>query len=158
VRKIGESSLFWKKKNKESTPLYRYENDPADKREFVRVSPLEGAPVKVSFGGAPARLIDISAGGIACRTKDQIAKSGDICKVKIKLPGQRSIIEADVRVLAVSDKNTHHCRFIDLPRPMADAIHHYVLEVQKEELRQQRKKSTKNKNDMVQSDSEGDDL
>jgi hypothetical protein len=134
--------LFWKRKkrDKEKELLFVFE-DPANRREFVRVRPLPSQPVKINFGGRTADLIDISAGGLACRGGQ--GSIGEVKPVRFDLPGEKVTIDTDARILARSGENNFHCQFVNLPDPMFEAIHHYVLEVQKEEIRQKKARAKK---------------
>ena len=124
--------MFLKKSKKAEKLLYSYEGPPC-RREYVRVRPLYSSPVKLDFGGQPAVLRDLSAGGFACEKVQ--AQVGDVKEFLMELPGEKKSIKGRAQVLLLDEESGCHCRFLDLTPDQADTIHHYALAVQKEELR-----------------------
>ena len=124
--------MSWKKNV--DKPLFTY--DDKCRREFYRVRPLPGQPVRLDFGGNPSEIVDISAGGLACHCQN--AGIGEIRTVSFNLPDQKITYSARLRILNITPPSLCHCQFIDPPRDMVEAIHQYVLLVQKEELQRQK--------------------
>ena len=125
--------MFWKKKNKPEPDLFSYET--VCRREFARVEPLPDRPVLVDLGGTEAEVLNVSAGGLACFCRE--VKPGEKRRIKFELPGQETVIETDFECLPTDDAAVCHGRFLDLPRRMEEALHLYVLQVQKERLRRE---------------------
>ena len=79
--------MFWRKKEKGTKPLFFYEEDPSCRREYIRISPPSWAPVDFALGEETARLMDISAGGLACGCSQ--AEVGQVHRIELKLPGEK---------------------------------------------------------------------
>lgn len=131
--------MFWKKKNKAKQPLFTYES--SCRRESYRVNPPVFAPVEVQFGKETGTLINISAGGLAFRCGR--LKPGDTQPVAIDLPGERITVSAEVEIMNIDAGKACHGRFLDLAPEMLEAVHHYALSMQKEELRAKRAENKK---------------
>lgn len=130
--------MFWKKPKKTENVLYSYEDDPSNRREYIRVSPLPEAPVSLDLQGQTADLLDISAGGLAFSGVQ--AQLGQEHRVAFDLPGEHRSIAARIKVTAISGNGIVHGELLDLTDEMAETIHHYVLNVQKEKIRRSRQK------------------
>lgn len=131
--------MFWKKKKNSDSPKIWLPDDD-DPREVFRVRPPEEEPMPIKFGPSTTTVYEISASGLSCPC-DQ-ARIGDKKPVIFNLPGEGVRIKAQVEIVRIGDRPTRvcGCRFIDLAPEMAEAIHRYVLRVQKIEL-QKRKES-----------------
>ena len=131
--------MFWKKKKKSNEDvgghLFQYES--SCRRKNVRVFTQSGRPVYLKISDQTAPMVNISAGGLACRCTN--APPGEIVPVELQFPESEQKIRARAEVLSVDNQGICHCKFIDLPPEATDAIHLFVLGVQKAELR--RKKS-----------------
>ncbi len=124
--------MSWKKNV--DKPLFSYDDNC--RRDNYRVRPLPGQPVKLDFGDASSEIVDISAGGLACHCQN--AAVGETRTVSFHLPGEKIDFSSKVRVLDIAPPSLCHCQFIDPPHEMVEAIHRYVLLVQKEELKRQK--------------------
>jgi len=89
-------------------------------------------PAAAALGKQKTSLVDISAGGMACRCAD--AAPGQVKPFKLRLSGEQLLISGRAEVIRVSDRGVCHCRFLKLNDEMTEAIHRYVLAVQKLEL------------------------
>lgn len=127
--------MFWKKKTTEKKPMFSYEE--ACRRESARVSPLPDQPLEMKLGELTASVLNISAGGFACRCPGQAVESGSY-DVTLGLPGSKVAVSGQARIVKVDDRQICHGRFQNLTGEMTDAIHQYALEVQKEELRRKK--------------------
>jgi hypothetical protein len=135
------SSKKKEKKSKKQTlnePLFVYESDC--QREYVRVVPPPYLPVSATMSGQSAEVINISAGGMACRFN--AAETGALCTMSIRLPGGRMPIHGEFEVLAIDQQDVVRGRFVGLSADMVEALHQYALEVQKEELRREKEAKT----------------
>lgn len=115
-------------------PLFVYESDC--RRDYVRVVPPPYLPVSVTMSDQSAEVINISAGGMACRFN--AAETGALCTMSIRLPGGRTPVNGEFEVLSIDQHDVVRGRFVGLTADMIEAIHQYALEVQKEELRRQK--------------------
>ncbi len=129
--------MFWKKAKSERT-LFTYEGDC--RRDAYRVRPSQAAPLKIFIGGEPVDLVDLSAGGFACLCG---AGPGATIDVRMELPGEKQTVQARAEVLALTSQGVCHAQFVDLDRAMTETIHHFVLQVQKEELQRKRAEKLK---------------
>ena len=131
------SSKKKEKKSKKPTPndpLFIYESDC--RRDYVRVVPPPYLPVSVTMSDQSAEVINISAGGMACRFN--AAQTGALCTMSIRLPGGRMSIHGEFEVLSIDQHDVVRGRYVGLTTGMIEAIHQYALEVQKEDLRRQK--------------------
>jgi c-di-GMP-binding flagellar brake protein YcgR len=132
--------LFWKKKKKdEKKELFTFEDN--DSRELVRVRPADDKAVSITFGPQTTTLYEISAGGLAIPCGQ--AQIGGRYAVVFQLPGESVVIRAEVEVVRATEGKVRicGCRFVDLKPEMIEAIHHYILCMQKLELRKRKAES-----------------
>lgn len=128
--------MFWKKKNNNPAIEFSFETD--DKRGSYRTKPLTGfAPVALAEGvdkhAAPLQVRDISTGGFSFYHEK--FKKNDVCSLRLRLPTDEREIHCKFQILSVDEDNIRHCRFLDISSKAIDIIYHYVLEVQKREIR-----------------------
>ena len=110
-----------------------------EKRGSFRVRPSSKEPVDLSIGNDKYRVKDLGAGGVAiyCGSKEKRMEVGGKYAFKMGLPIINEIISGMIRVVDISD-DAYHCGFFDLDEGFAEKIHHFVLERQKEELREKK--------------------
>lgn len=123
--------MFWKK-TCPSQPIFSYETD--DQRTSFRVHPSVEAPVTLFFShtGSTVEVLSIGAGGVAFT--NCAFKEGDVQPALFSIPTEDTMISATVEIVHVDEKNICHCKFRDLASDAQNAIHRYMLVVQKEEL------------------------
>lgn len=124
------------KEKKDRAPFFTYED--TCRRESYRVAPLEDAPVTVQLGGEEIPLLNISAGGFACRC-DRL-NVGQTVPIRLCLPGTVESIIGQAVVLDMDLRGVCHASFEGLSASMKEAIHQYVLAVQKVWLERQKHK------------------
>ncbi|MBF0528635.1 MAG: PilZ domain-containing protein [Deltaproteobacteria bacterium] len=124
--------MFWKKKKKtELKKLLIFDDN--DSREVFRVRPPASEPVSIKIGPMTTIIHEISASGLSCPFSS--AKIGEQWPVSFRLPGETVDIQGVVEIVSLSAQNDiRGCRFLDLKPEMTEAIHHYVLRVQKWEI------------------------
>jgi hypothetical protein len=130
--------LFWKSKKTEPE-LIDIETD--DKRSSFRVCPHKKFPVHSSVDGCEVRIIDLGAGGMGFRNIH--FREGDRYTASIKLSEYDREISVDLYIISIDPNDICHCCFKKIKEDDVDAIHRYMLEVQKEELKE--KKAAENK-------------
>jgi hypothetical protein len=127
--------LFWKKQTAERQP-FNLDND--DQRAYFRVSPPE--PPTLWLDGRPATLVDIGAGGLAVVNRGWT--EGALLTVRLRLPSPAVEITAALRIIGVDAGNVCHGAFADIDDAGVEAIHRYVLEIQKQSIRAERRGKT----------------
>jgi len=123
--------LFWKKKNKstEDTKI----KAPSDHRGAFRVSPDPDHPLTLHFKGKQINALDISSKGLSFINDGLQARKR--YSVHFDLPGESEIISTKLDILRVDEERICHCALKVLTPDQEDAIHRYVLNRQKEDLR-----------------------
>jgi c-di-GMP-binding flagellar brake protein YcgR len=125
----------------------RKKNDPLtvsidqERRSSFRVEPSPERPIYVSIGSDKYRLRDIGAGGmgICLRDDDKELESGKKYPFKMTLPLTDEVVSGTLRIVDIF-VGVYHCRFIDLSKEEREKIHLFVLEREKEELREKKGK------------------
>lgn len=124
----------------------RNNNDPLiisideERRDSFRVEPSSGKPLWISLGHHRYLVRNISAGGIGIYRKsdDRAIERGKTYPFQITLPLLNQVITGTVKVVNRSER-AYHCAFIGLSDEKKEIIHLFVLERQKEQLREKRK-------------------
>ena len=122
--------MFWRRKQS-SKEIFAF--DSTDRRSSFRVSPPLDEPIAVEFWGRSFLIKDIGALGLSFRNDD--LKAGDSQRVVFDLPGEDLTVSAMTQIVEIDRRDVCHCRFIALDDDLANAIHRYLLRVQKQELR-----------------------
>ena len=130
--------MFWKRKKTEPELI---EIDADCKRSSFRVCPHKKYPVNSSVDGCEVRVVDIGAGGIAFANMH--FREDAQYTASIKLPDYEREISVDLYIVSIDQNDICHCCFKRIKEEDVDAIHKYMLEVQKQELRE--KKAAANK-------------
>jgi c-di-GMP-binding flagellar brake protein YcgR len=125
----------------------RKNNDPLivsidqERRSTFRVEPSPERPIYVSIGHDRYQVKDIGAGGISiyCRDKDKELEPGEKYPFKMTLPLTDEVVSGTLRIVDISG-SIYHGRFIDLSKEDREKIHLFVLEREKEELREKKGK------------------
>lgn len=118
-----------------------FTHDTDNKRNAFRLCPPETAPILCRFKGKTISLIEISAGGASFCSIE--CEAGDSERVRFFLPGQAAAIEVVMEVLRLDKLNVCSCRFTEIDEITAEAIHRYVLAMQKKYLSGKKKTSLK---------------
>ena len=125
--------MCWKKnrRQKKEEALFSYDN--SCQRQFVRVRPIPSEAVFLTVGGEKVELLNISAGGLGFQGGSFDA--GNIPDIIMRLPEERGTVSGRLEILAVDSQGVRHGRYEGLTREMVEAIHSFVLWVQKEQIR-----------------------
>lgn len=112
--------------------MFSYESD--DQRTSFRVRPSEDAPLTLFFchNGTTVEVLNIGEGGLAFQSDS--FKTGDMQQVLFTIPTEDAMVSSTIQVLRVDENNLCHCEFRDLAGDAQNAIHRYMLVIQKEEL------------------------
>ena len=124
--------MFWKKKDKENKKPLRIQKVPDDPRQAFRVTPDPEEPISLSINGKAVDVTEISSNGLAFHNEG--FKSEDVFKVRFFLPRVFTEISANLEILRVDEDGICRCLLKDLDQDAEDAIHHYVLLRQKDDL------------------------
>lgn len=130
--KIGELSLFWKRKKVDrvnpniKTPF-------KESRMSFRVQPTEVMPVNLFYRGIKLDIYDISAGGFSTNSLSLKVQTNIL--LQLEIPGYLSQTDVLATVVCHSKGGKDHIGFQKLAVDVSDALHLYVLDVQKEDLR-----------------------
>lgn len=104
-----------------------------ERRSAYRVRPSADAPIELSLGGRTVPVRDISAGGLSFAAAGFAA--GDREQIAFCLPGLGACVTTDLEVVTVDADGLVHGRFLDLDGETEDALHLYVLQRQKQQIR-----------------------
>jgi hypothetical protein len=122
--------LFWRKK-----PLIDLEipdEESSDHRQAYRTMPDPERPIILTLGGSSYTLTNIS--GTGCCFRSHNYSEGFRASGVLKIPSDDVIFPVTVNVVSKT-KDICHCKFEKISDKSMDAIHAYVLEVQKSMLR-----------------------
>ncbi|MDY6906020.1 MAG: hypothetical protein SWH61_15190 [Thermodesulfobacteriota bacterium] len=131
--------MFWKKKLINRDPpgvLFAYET--TDRRSAYRVQPSPEAPVIVDFEGNVVEVNDISAVGVSL--KSSLLKKHGTYEALLGLPGRGVMIECVISVVDIDTAGIAHCSIRKMDDDGVELIHRYVLERQKQLLREEKER------------------
>ena len=118
--------MFWKEKQNNSETFLFESND---RRLAYRVSPRANTPIIFEFGGEKVQAVNIGAGGLAFKNKG--FKRGDTQTIELLLPYQNITLAPILKISTIDDQNVCHCQFREIGEDEVEAIHQYVLNMQK---------------------------
>ena len=121
--------MFWKKKPKNKINVELADNEQ-DYRSAYRVKPVPELPVELILHGKACPIVNISGTGCCFRSED--FAEGSETSGTIRIEGIAYPIS--LRVVARQD-DLCRCQFIKISSNTEDALHHYVLKVQKSKIR-----------------------
>ena len=125
--------MFWKRKQTDSEIFSLTLND---RRSSFRVSPSASAPIEFDIKGHKARVVNISAGGLAFKCKH--FGDGDSLAVEFLLPDLNVSIATILEIKKIDKQNICHCQFKEIGEEAVESIHQYVLKRQKELIQSKR--------------------
>jgi hypothetical protein len=126
--------LFWK--NRQNDPeIFSY--DASDRRGSFRVRPPSSEPIRIAFQGKSVLVKDIGGGGLSfCNDNFKV---GDAQSVTLDLPGEAMTLRVNMQIHEIDLQDICHSRFIAPNHDVINAIHRYMLTVQKNSLRMKRR-------------------
>jgi c-di-GMP-binding flagellar brake protein YcgR len=122
--------LFWKKKSER--PYVRLGGD--DRRNAVRINPDDNLSIEIE--GQSFQVMDISAGGVSFAAEG--IESGSQLSTQLLLRLYQQKVEVRIEVLFQDNQGICHCRFVELSPETSEILHHYILDLQKHAIRNQR--------------------
>lgn len=105
---------------------------PDDPRQAFRVTPDPEEPINFDIDGKSVTVTEISSSGLAFLNDGFTGK--EVFKVRIFLPKVYTEITANLEILRVDSEGICRCLLKDMDPNAEDAIHHYVLLRQKDDL------------------------
>lgn len=127
---------------KETDKIHRFilEMQKEEGGAFFRIKPSRKDPIQVFVEPHTFLIKDIGAGGMAvCKDEGKNLEINRVYPFKLTLSLIDEVISGIMRIVNITEK-AYHCVFIDLTKEHREKIHFFVLERQKEELRQKKKK------------------
>lgn len=128
--------MFWKKKNDDGIIIEMDINERTDRRNCVRIQPLN----KIYFdcSGQQYQITDISSAGLAF--KSDILTGQNSLDIVIQLPTNQSADnEVNTIVCTIKIVHTHnnifHCQFTGLDFQSQRQLDHFILDEQKRLIR-----------------------
>jgi len=121
--------LFWRKKKKIDLEI---PSDASEHRSAFRVKPDPARPMILNLAGNSYPLTNVS--GTGCCFRSHNFPEGFVAACTLKIPSEDIIFPVSIRVVA-RKRDLCRCVFTKITTKAEDAIHAYVLEVQKELIR-----------------------
>lgn len=125
--------MFWRKKQSDADI---FSLDSNDQRASFRVCPLSTQPIRIEVQGKSIFLKDISASGLSFCNNN--FRAGDSLPITFDLPGENVTVSGRIEIIAIDGRGVCRCRFVGLNNDSINAIHRYVLAVQKQVIRMRR--------------------
>ncbi len=121
--------MFWKKKKNIDLGL---PDESSDHRKAFRVKPDDTRPVILSLAGNSYHVTSIS--GTGCCFRSHNYPDGFKATATLRIPSEDVIFPVSIRVVS-RKRDLCRCEFSKIPEKSADIIHAYVLQVQKNSIR-----------------------
>ena len=162
--------MFWKRKiNWEEiksvllNPLKKAEEpDPElfvlktnERRNSYRVQPSKDEPILFRLEDKAIEVKDISAAGLSFKNDNY--SIGELFTVDIDLPGLGPTVPATLQLIGIDQFNRCHCKFLRIDEGARERIHQYVLNRQKEQVREIREIKKMNKSTVIRITAEPDE-
>ncbi|MDJ0834047.1 MAG: PilZ domain-containing protein [Gammaproteobacteria bacterium] len=121
--------MFWKKKQKSKITVELADNEQ-DYRAAYRVKPSPDLPAELTLQARTCPIVNISGTG-CCFRSEEIADGAQVTGT-IRIEGV--VYPITLRVVA-KQNDLCRCQFIKTSANTENALHHYVLKVQKSKIR-----------------------
>ena len=121
--------MFWKKKK---TIDFDLPSDAGEHRSAFRIRPDPVRPLILNLAGSSYPLTNVSATG--CCFKSHNFPEGFSAACTLTIPSDDIIFPVSIKVVA-RKRDLCRCAFTKITSKAEEAIHNYVLEVQKEQIR-----------------------
>jgi hypothetical protein len=126
--------LFWKNKQND---LEIFSYNANDRRSSFRVHPPSTEPIRIAFQGKSVSVKDIGGGGLCfCNNNFGV---GDSQSIMLDLPGEAMTVCVTMQIIEIDQQDICHGRFVAPNHDVINAIHRYMLMVQKNSLRMKRR-------------------
>ena len=121
--------MFWRKKKKIDL---QFPKGDSDNRAAFRVKPDPVRPIIISLAGNSYHVVNIS--GTGCCFRSHNFAEGHLAAGTLRIPSEDIIFPVTIRVV-FRKRDLCHCEFTKISTKAEDAIHTYVLNVQKDSIR-----------------------
>ena len=112
---------------------------PEGNRGSYRVYPTDDEPILIKIkGGKTSKAVDICAGGISFPNDNHEIGSTHDCKIKLSRDVEP--FSAKVIIHKIDDTNVCRCSITDTTDEQDDLVHHYVMERQKDDIKNKKTK------------------
>jgi len=119
--------------------MFSYDAD--DRRSSFRVRPPSTEPIGIEFQGKSVFVKDIGGGGLSfCNNRFQV---GDSQSITLDLPGEDITVRVTMEIVEIDRQDVCHGRFTASSHDAINAIHRYMLTVQKDMLRMRKRAARK---------------
>jgi hypothetical protein len=115
--------------------MFSYDAD--DRRSSFRVRPPSTEPIGIEFQGKSVFVKDIGGGGLSFYNNR--FKVGDSQSITLDLPGEDITVRVTMEIVEIDEQDVCHGRFTASSHDALNAIHRYMLTVQKNSLRMKRR-------------------
>lgn len=132
-----------------------FELNTSDRRNSYRVQPSIYEPVLFRLEDESIEVKNISAAGMSFKNNNY--SKGELFIVNIDLPGLGPTVPATIQIIGIDKYNRCHCKFLRIDEPARERIHQYVLNRQKEQVREFRELEKNNKSTIIRISTESDE-
>ena len=122
--------MFWKKKKKVDLEV---DSKFDDNRSAFRIAPDKSKPIILTIQGSAYNALNISGTGVCFRS--QSFPVGTMCTAMVRLPSKDRIFPVKLEVVSVQ-RDFCRCSFVDIHQEAENLLHSYILELQKDKIRQ----------------------
>lgn len=122
--------MFWKKKKKVDLEI---DSRFGDSRSAFRIAPDKLKPVILTIRGSSYHALNISGTGVCFRS--QSFPVGTKCTAMVRLPSKDLIFSVKLEIVSII-RDLCRCRFVSIHQEAENLLHSYILELQKEKIRQ----------------------
>ena len=127
-----------------------------ERREAYRVQPSKDEPILFRLEDNTMEVKDISADGLSFKNENY--SIGDVSSASIDLPGLGPTVTVTLQIIEIDQFNRCHCKFLKISGAGSERIHQYVLNCQKEQVREIRKMKEKKKSTVIRIPAEPDEV
>ena len=121
--------MFWRKKKKVDL---EFPDDHQDHRSAFRIKPDTTRPIILVLGGNSYYAVNISGSGCCFRSHNYPV--GTLAAGTVRMPSEDLVFPVNIRVVD-KQRDLCRCEFTKISEAAEDAIHAYVLEIQKRQIR-----------------------
>ena len=120
--------MFWRKKQKIDVDFA----DDGDHRQAFRIKPEQTRPIILTLQNNSYPVVNIS--GTGCCFRSHNYPEGTVAAGTLRIPSDDLIFPVTVKVVS-KQRDLCRCEFVRISESSANAIHSYVLEAQKNQIR-----------------------
>ena len=126
-----------------------------ERRTSYRVQPSKDEPILFRLEDKAVEVKDIGAAGLSFKNENY--SKGELFTVNIYLPGLGPTVPTTLQLIGIDKFNRCHCKFLRIDEAARERIHKYVLNRQKEQVREIREMEKKSKSAVIRITAEPDE-